>query len=119
MTAYDMRISDWSADVCSSDLVPKPEPAADLTPQNPAPPATAPVADTKTAEAPAAAASPTQSAARALPSFARRRAALGASGLHWKSAAAIAALALLLALQLLLADRDRLDRKSTRLNSSH
>src|SRR3546814_6992881 len=52
-------------------------------------------ATTKTAEAPAAAASPTQPAARALPSFARRRAALGASGLHWKSAAAITALALL------------------------
>src|SRR3546814_5241930 len=25
-TAYEMRISDWSSDVCSSDLVPKSEP---------------------------------------------------------------------------------------------
>src|SRR3546814_15253478 len=25
MTAYEMRISDWSSDVCSSDLVPDPE----------------------------------------------------------------------------------------------
>src|SRR3546814_5642517 len=45
-----MRISDWSSDVGSSDLdaetaVPKPEPAADLTPQSPAPRATAPVAE--------------------------------------------------------------------------
>lgn len=63
---------------------------------------------TATAEPPVATASPTQPATKALPSFARRRAALGATGLHWKSAAAIAALALLLALQLLLADRDRL-----------
>src|SRR3546814_2534435 len=26
-TAYEMRISDWSSDVCSSDLVPSGEPA--------------------------------------------------------------------------------------------
>jgi hypothetical protein len=74
----------------------------------PAPDAADVDATTTPAETPAAAASPAQPAARALPSFARRRAALGASGLHWKSAAAIAALALLLGLQLLLADRDRL-----------
>src|SRR3546814_19380540 len=90
-----MRISDWSSDVGSSDLTEAPV----AQPPAPAPDA----ATTTTAEAPAAEASPTQPAARALPSFARRRAALGASGLHWKSAAAIAALALLLALQLLLA----------------
>jgi len=44
-------------------------------------------------------------AARALPSFARRHARLGVSGFHWKLTVAIAALALLLVLQLLLADR--------------
>lgn len=65
-------------------------------------------ATTTPAETPAAVASPAQPAPRALPSFARRRAALDASGLHWKSAATIAALTLLLLLQLLLADRDRL-----------
>src|SRR3546814_4960272 len=26
-TAYEMRISDWSSDVCSSDLAPAPKPA--------------------------------------------------------------------------------------------
>jgi hypothetical protein len=44
-------------------------------------------------------------AARALPSFARRHARLGVAGFHWKLLVAIAALALLLVLQLLLADR--------------
>src|SRR3546814_7940660 len=28
-TAYEMRISDWSSDVCSSDLRPLPEPRSD------------------------------------------------------------------------------------------
>src|SRR3546814_12469359 len=28
MTAYDLRISDWSSDVCSSDLRPRPVPMA-------------------------------------------------------------------------------------------
>jgi len=65
-------------------------------------------AATAPAQTPVAAVPAAQPATRALPSFARRRAALGANGLHWKSAAAIAALALLLALQLLLADRDHL-----------
>src|SRR3546814_3017145 len=27
-TAYELRISDWSSDVCSSDLTPQPAPAA-------------------------------------------------------------------------------------------
>jgi hypothetical protein len=44
-------------------------------------------------------------AARALPSFARHHARLGVAGFHWKLLVAIAALALLLVLQLLLADR--------------
>src|SRR3546814_19891910 len=35
-TAYEMRISDWSSDVCSSDLLP-PEPG--LPPHAPPPPA--------------------------------------------------------------------------------
>src|SRR3546814_8231812 len=32
-TAYEMRISDWSSDVCSSDLMPRalPKPYAELT----------------------------------------------------------------------------------------
>src|SRR3546814_10366421 len=29
-TAYEMRISDWSSDVCSSDLRPDPEPFREL-----------------------------------------------------------------------------------------
>src|SRR3546814_6308719 len=29
-TAYEMRISDWSSDVCSSDLAVRPRPAHDL-----------------------------------------------------------------------------------------
>src|SRR3546814_1836617 len=29
-TAYEMRISDWSSDVCSSDLVPAPHADADI-----------------------------------------------------------------------------------------
>src|SRR3546814_4511687 len=31
-TAYEMRISDWSSDVCSSDLAPRPSNAASPTP---------------------------------------------------------------------------------------
>src|SRR3546814_8995323 len=31
-TAYEMRISDWSSDVCSSDLMPVPEWSANLSP---------------------------------------------------------------------------------------
>lgn len=46
--------------------------------------------------------------ARTLPSFAQRYARPGAPGLHWKSLAAISALALLLVLQLLVADRAQL-----------
>ena len=86
-----------------------PEPAAPVEPAPAPAPASADV-DTATAAAgtPTSAAPAAQPAARTLPSFARRRAALGASGLHWKPVAAIVALAMLLALQLLLADRDRL-----------
>src|SRR3546814_4853627 len=29
-TAYEMRISDWSSDVCSSDLIPSGQPSIDL-----------------------------------------------------------------------------------------
>ncbi|MDN5781894.1 MAG: DUF3426 domain-containing protein, partial [Luteimonas sp.] len=62
------------------------------------------------ASASAAAASPgaTPPANRLLPSFAHRRARLGAPRFHWKTLAAISALALLLMLQLLLADRAQL-----------
>jgi hypothetical protein len=49
-----------------------------------------------------------QPAARPAPSFAHRHPRLRASGLHWKTLAAIAVLALLLVLQLLLADRAQL-----------
>lgn len=55
--------------------------------------------------APPAAATPR---ATPLPSFARRRAALPGAGFDWTTTGALAALALLLALQLLLADRARL-----------
>src|SRR3546814_18923455 len=35
-TAYEMRISDWSSDVCSSDLPPAPAPAPARAPATPA-----------------------------------------------------------------------------------
>src|SRR3546814_5572822 len=34
-TAYEMRISDWSSDVCSSDLVDRPEHPDVVTAENP------------------------------------------------------------------------------------
>src|SRR3546814_12226892 len=35
-TAYEMRISDWSSDVCSSDLLPGPRPRTDIRLGSPA-----------------------------------------------------------------------------------
>lgn len=61
------------------------------------------------ATVPAAALPGSPSAVRAsAPSFMHRQARPGDTGLHWKTLAAIAALSLLLALQLLLADRAQL-----------
>ncbi|MFC3716608.1 DUF3426 domain-containing protein [Luteimonas soli] len=107
-------VPDSSADVATeaaasapSDVEAAPD-AADAPPAASEPGAAEVEAIATIAEAPAGTAAATQPAPRALPSFARRRAALDASGLHWKSAAAIVALTLLLLLQLLLADRDRL-----------
>src|SRR3546814_6201030 len=37
-TAYEMRISDWSSDVCSSDLAVNTAPASDGSPARTAPP---------------------------------------------------------------------------------
>src|SRR3546814_10256926 len=34
-TAYELRISDWSSDVCSSDLAPIPDKTADMAKANP------------------------------------------------------------------------------------
>ena len=87
--------------------------AADTT-AAPAPLVSDPSAAAAATAAPtAAAATPAmQPATRSLPSFAHRRGRLGASGFHWKTGAAIAALALLLVLQLLLADRARLSAQA-------
>src|SRR3546814_8566353 len=46
-TAYDMRISDWSSDVCSSDLLEHPVPDPALCPAAEAPVHILPVADRK------------------------------------------------------------------------
>ena len=85
----------------------QPAPGAGI-PESPAPSGAAP-AGPRAAEEVDAAPAPVvaQPPARALPSFARGR-RLQASGLDWKTGATIVGLALLLLLQLLLADRARL-----------
>ncbi|HVI58069.1 MAG TPA: DUF3426 domain-containing protein [Luteimonas sp.] len=70
--------------------------------------ASPPAASPLSATAPTTAAPGVTAAAKPLPSFARRHAGPGHGGFHWKTATAVATLALLLALQLLLADRARL-----------
>lgn len=79
------------------------QPVADATTGTDAPHATD-AADSPVQTTPDPAPATAPAATRALPSFARRR-RRGASGFGWKSGAAIAGLALLLVLQLLLADR--------------
>jgi len=79
------------------------QPVTDATGEASAPHATD-AADSPVQTTPDPAPATAPAATRALPSFARRRRS-GASGFGWKSGAAIAGLALLLVLQLLLADR--------------
>lgn len=75
---------------------------APTTPPAPQGPASAAAATTPLPDAGGAA------GAKPLPSFARRHAGPRLGGFHWKTATAVAALALVLLLQLLLADRARL-----------